>query len=424
MEDQGEQRQADRGADEARQSASARQCRAADQRPPTALADLLVGDQVDVDGSGASHGGHAHPRGENLREPPAAAGPEYQLGGIHPARELEQRGRDVCPDHLVVRATEALHQEPLLSEIGRVGSRKPIRAHHMHGHEIRAFGTRGDTGRPPDQRFSLRATGQRQNDPLPSLPGLADPVFVPVPVKLVVDLVGQPEQGQLTQRGEVADPEVVAQCGLDLVRLIDVAVRHPAPQGLGSHVGQFDLVGLPDHLVGHGLPLGDASDLVHHVVERLQVLDVHRGEHGDPCLEQILDVLPALGVARPGHVAVGQLVNEGDLRPPGQDGVDVHFGERGASVLQRLAGHHLQIPDQLLGVLPTVSLDEADHHVGAATAAPVRLLEHGEGLAHARCGPKVDPKLSTCHSQILPLLRSTGRGRSISARGTPGPGRG
>ena len=67
----------------------------------------------------------------------------------------------------------------------------------------------------------------------------------------------------------------------------------------------------------------------------------------------------------------------------------------------------------LLGVLATVSLDEADHHVGAATAAPVGLLEHGEGLAHARRGPKVDPKLSMCHRQILPLLRCAGlRGRS------------
>ena len=153
-----------------------RQCRAADQRPPTALADLLVGDQVDVDGSGASHGGHAHAGGEDLREPPAAAGPEYELGGIHAARELEQRGRDVAPDHLVVGAAEALHQEPLLGEMGRVGTREPIRAHHVHGQQIGAFGTRGDTGRPPDQRVSLRAAGQRQDDPLPSLPGLADPV--------------------------------------------------------------------------------------------------------------------------------------------------------------------------------------------------------------------------------------------------------
>jgi hypothetical protein len=201
-------------------------------------------------------------------------------------------------------------------------------------------------------------------------------------------------------------------------------VRHPAAQGLRSHVGQFDLIGLPDHLVGNGLPLGDASDLIHDVVERLQVLDVHRGEHGDPCLEQILDVLPALGVARPGHVAVGQLVNECDLGSAGQNGLDVHFGERGTSVLERLAGHHLQIPDQLLGVLSSVSLDEADHHIGATTAAPMRLLEHGKGLAHARRGPQIDPKLSTCHRQILPLLRCTGRGRSISAQGTLDPGRG
>src|SRR6478609_3742484 len=48
----------------------------------------------------------------------------------------------------------------------------------------------------------------------------------PVAVELLVDLVGHPEQGELAQGGEVADAEVVAECGVDLVRPVDVPVGH------------------------------------------------------------------------------------------------------------------------------------------------------------------------------------------------------
>ena len=75
-----------------------------------------------------------------------------------------------------------------------------------------------------------------------------------VVLQRLVDLVGDPEQGQLAQRGEVADPEVVAQRGVDLLGRVDVAVRHPPPQRLGRHVDQLDLVGGAHDGVGHASP--------------------------------------------------------------------------------------------------------------------------------------------------------------------------
>ena len=47
----------------------------------------------------------------------------------------------------------------------------------------------------------------------------------------------------------------------------------------------------------------DAGDLLDDVVHRLEVLDVDGRDHVDPGVEQLLDVLPALLVARPGDVA-------------------------------------------------------------------------------------------------------------------------
>ena len=48
----------------------------------------------------------------------------------------------------------------------------------------------------------------------------------------------------------------------------------------------------------------------------------------DPGVEQLLDVLPALLVARARDVRVGVLVDERDRRSAGEDGVDVHLLER------------------------------------------------------------------------------------------------
>ena len=149
----------------------------------------------------------------------------------------------------------------------------------------------------------------------------------------VVDAVGDPEERQLAQRAEVAGAEVVAERRVDSLGRIDVAVRHPAADRLGGHVDELDLVGPPDDGVGDRLLLLDAGDLLDDVVDRLEVLDVQRRDHGDPGVEERLDVLPALLVARARDVRVGELVDERDLGPAGDDRVDVHLLERRAAVL-------------------------------------------------------------------------------------------
>ena len=49
----------------------------------------------------------------------------------------------------------------------------------------------------------------------------------------------------------------------------------------------------------------------------------------------------------------------------------------------------------------SVRLDEADDDVGAALEPPVRLVEHGDGLADARRRTEVDPQRATPHTAIL-----------------------
>jgi hypothetical protein len=115
-----------------------------------------------------------------------------------------------------------------------------------------------------------------------------------------------------------------------------------------------------------------------------------RGEHVDPGVEQVLDVLPAFGVARSRNVRVGELVDDGDLGSTCQDAVEVHLGDLGSPARHRAPGNDLQAGEHGRGVPAAVGLDERHHHVGAAPGPAVGLLEHAAGLADTGSGAEVD----------------------------------
>ena len=160
------------------------------------------------------------------------------------------------------------------------------------------------------QRLRLRAAGHRDHDALAGLPGGGDVLVGAVLRQRGVDLVGQPQQRQLAQRGQVAGAEVVGQRRVDLSGAYTLPWDKPAPQRFRRDVDQLDLVGGAHHLVGHRLLLLDAGDLRDDVVEALQVLDVDGRDHGDAGVEQLLDVLPALGVPAARGVGVRQFVDQ------------------------------------------------------------------------------------------------------------------
>ena len=161
----------------------------------------------------------------------------------------------------------------------------------------------------PCERCAMRAA-RRISASVPGAPVIATStrsrvshgsvMLLPLAVALepFVDPVGEPQQRELAQRGEVAGPEVVRERGVDPIRLVDVAVRHAPPQRLRRHVDELDLVGAAHDAVGNRLPLLHAGDALDHVVDRLEVLDVQRRDHVDAGVEELLDVLPPLLVAR------------------------------------------------------------------------------------------------------------------------------
>jgi len=116
----------------------------------------------------------------------------------------------------------------------------------------------------------------------------------------------------------------------------------------------------------------------------LQVLDVHRRPHVDAGVQQLLDVLPPLGVARALHVGVRQLVDQHQLRLAGQSRVEVELLQDAVAVAHLLQLELRQARQQRLGLGAAMGLDDADDDVDALLLLDARGRQHGEGLADAR----------------------------------------
>lgn len=123
----------------------------------------------------------------------------------------------------MVGAAHALDERSLAGKMCRVGGGEAVDTGDVDGQEI-GVGAACDPAGAPQDGVAFRAAGQRNDDAFASLPGGGDVVVGAVTGELVIDLVGDPQQGEFAQRGEVADPEVVPQRGVDAFRRIDVAV--------------------------------------------------------------------------------------------------------------------------------------------------------------------------------------------------------
>ena len=321
-----------------------------------------------VDRPGQVHGAIDHRAAQQLLPSGAVAGAEDELRRVLGGGELHEGGGDVGSGHLVELATDVLEQLAVLIEQlgGRTG--ETFFPADVDAEQL-AVGALGDAGGTPNQRLGARCSGDGDDDTLPGLPRLGDPVTLAILLEADVDLVGDPQQSKLAQGAEIAGSEVVGQRGVDLVGGVDVAVNHPPAQRLGRDVDHLDLLGRTDDLVGNRLALFDAGDPLDDVVERFEVLDVERRRHVDAGGEDLLDVLPALLVAAARDVGVGELVDEHPFRTTGDDGVDVHLLERRAAIDDLLARHDLEVADRLGGQGAVVRLDESDDDVARRVRA-------------------------------------------------------
>ena len=93
------------------------------------------------------------------------------------------------------------------------------------------------------------------------------------------------------------------------------------------------------------------------------MLDVDGGPDIDAGRDQLLDILVALGMAAFGRVRMGELVDDDQLRPALERGIDVEFLDDAAAIIDIALRQHLDALDERCGLGAPVRLDDADDHI-------------------------------------------------------------
>ena len=121
-----------------------------------------------------------------------------------------------------------------------------------------------------------------------------------------------------------------------------------------------------DDAVGHGLAHADAGDPRDDVVQAFDVLDVERRVDVDAGGQQFLDIQIALGMPAARRVGVGELVDQHQLRPARQDGVEVHLRRARGPCSRPARRGTISRPASSASVSrAAVRLDHADHDIDA-----------------------------------------------------------
>ena len=212
--------------------------------------------------------------------------------------------------------------------------------------------------------------------------------------QLLIHPIGGAAQRKLAKRRQIGGREKVLQRPLGLLRDVDLSFLEALDQIVGRQIDQFDGVGAVEHGIRHRLAHAHMRDLRDHVIQAFDVLDVDGRVDVDAAAQQLFDVEIALGMTAARRIGVGELVDQHDLRPAGDDGVEVHLLEPLALVFDAPARDDLEAFQQRLRLLAAVGLDDADDDVVAVLLSGAGLLQHLVGLADARRRTHEDPELA------------------------------
>ena len=227
-------------------------------------------------------------------------------------------------------------------------------------------------------------------DPLARGPGPRYGMGLHVREQLLIDALGGAPQRQFAQGGEIAGREIVVERALGLLWHVDLALFQPLHQVVRGQVDHLDVVRPIEDRVRNRLAHPDACDLGHDVVEALDVLDVHRRVDVDAGVQQFFDIEVALGMAAPGGVGVGKLIDQHELGLARQHGIEIHLLKPRALVGDAAARDDLEPIEERLGFRSPVRLGHADHDVDAVLPLGLGGFQHRVGLAHAGSGPEED----------------------------------
>ena len=113
------------------------------------------------------------------------------------------------------------------------------------------------------------------------------------------------------------------------------------------------------------------------------MLDVEGRVNVDTGIQQLFNVLIALGMPGAWHVGMSQLIYKSQLGQAAQDGIDIQLGELDAMVYHLGAWDDLEIDQQSLGLLTTMGFYVANHNIDTFGFSLVGGFQHGIGFSNA-----------------------------------------
>ena len=165
-----------------------------------------------------------------------------------------------------------------------------------------------------DHDGGVGARGDADEDALVGAIDLLAALPAQVALELLVDDLGGEQQGDLAQLGELAFEER---------RIGGRGIRTALGDGdaiLGRGVDDLDLIGGMEKGLGHGVGDGFAANGLDLALALGDELEIDGGDDRDAGVEQLLHILPTMLVRAAGRIAVGEAVDEADLRMAAQDG--------------------------------------------------------------------------------------------------------
>ena len=290
---------------------------------------------MDVDAAGLAHQVLGHRAAEPVEPPGPGRGADDDLGDVVLAGEPQDLSSHVLPRNRHRLAAEALRQPLALGDAVALGLGQPLRP---RGLDVERRPRRMQPIRHAlglaNQRRPAHALADADDDALARRPRAPDRVQTHVREQLLVDPLGGAAERQFPQSREVAGGEVVLKGTFRHLRDVDLALLQPLDQVVRRDVDHLDVVGGIEDAVRHRLAHPDPGDPGDDVVQAFDVLDVESGVDVDPGSEDLLDVEVTLGMARAGRVGVREFVDEHQLRPAGEDGVEVHLRKQDAAVVE------------------------------------------------------------------------------------------
>ncbi len=169
-----------------------------------------------------------------------------------------------------------------------------------------------------------------------------------------------------------------------LLREINLALVETFDQLLCWEVNQPDVPQALEYRIRNCFADANSSDLMHHVIQTLQVLNVDRGIDVDARVQEFLDILPATFMATAGRIAMRQFVHKGDGGLARQETIEVHLFERSPLILDLFSCQMGQAIRHCLRLTAAMCLNDTDEHVNALAMQVSRTRQHGVGLPYTR----------------------------------------